>query len=186
DGGRVHSAAGTRAHDRGNLRNYAAVQRVPQKNVGVSRERHDDSRNSRAARIVQTDDRGAHLGGQIHDLHDLLRVRFRKRSANNRKVLCKDENQASFDASITGDKSVAIKLLVFHPEIVASVSYQFVGLFERALVEQEFHPLASGHLAFLVLALPALSATALFRQLITLPEFRQFLLESHGLPIIGE
>ena len=92
----------------------------------------------------------------------------------------KDINQAAFDAAVAGDESVAIDFLFGHAEIVAAVRDQLVGLFEGALVEQKLDALAGGHLAFLVLALAALGASAIFSQLVAPFEFVDFLCEVHG------
>ncbi len=68
DGRRIDGAARARAHDRADLRNHAACERVAEKNIGVARERHHAFLDARAARIVQADERRAAAHGEIHDL----------------------------------------------------------------------------------------------------------------------
>ena len=84
---RVHGAAGARPHDRGDLRHDAGRQRVAQEDVGVAAERQHAFLNARAARVVQADDRRAHLHRQIHDLDDLRGVGLGERSAEDGEVL---------------------------------------------------------------------------------------------------
>ncbi len=183
---RIHGAARARPHDGRDLRHHAAVERVAQKNVGVAGQRHHAFLNASAARVIQADDRRAHLGGQVHDLHDLAGVRFGERSAEHREVLREHKDQPAFDAAVTGDEPVAVKLLLRHAEVAAAVGDQLVGLFERAFIEQELDALARRHLAFFMLLLAALLASALFGQVVALFQFFQLLFEVHGAPIIGD
>ena len=57
---------------------------------------------------------------------------------------------------------------------------EFVGLFEGAFVEQKLDALAGRHLALLVLARPALFASACLGQRVAALQFRQFLFQIHG------
>ena len=177
---RIDRAAGARPHDGGNLRHHSAVQRVAQKNVGVAGQRHHAFLNARAAGIVQADHGRAHLRGQIHDLDDLAGVRLRERSAEDGEILREDIDQPAFDAAVAGDEAVAVRLLLGHAEVVAAVRDQLVGLFEGALVEQKLDALARRHLAFFVLALAALRASAFFGKLVALFQFCNFFFEIHG------
>ena len=96
-------------------------------------------------RIVESDDRRADLHRQVHDLADLLRVRFRKRAAENRKILRKDKNLAAVDQAVAGDDAVAGKLLLLHPEIGRTMHDKFVELFKAAFVQKKFDAFARGH-----------------------------------------
>ncbi len=62
---------------------------------------------------------------------------------------------------------------------------QLVGLLECALIEQKLDALASRHLALFMLAFAALGTSAIFRKLVPLLEFGDFLLEIHGGRIIA-
>src|SRR4051812_39576487 len=73
----VNSAARAWSHDATDLRHDAARQSVAQKDIGVTAKTHDAFLNARAARIVETDDRRAHLHREVHNLADLLGVRLR-------------------------------------------------------------------------------------------------------------
>ena len=144
---RVHGAAGARAHDGGNLRHDARGEGVPEKDVGVAGEREHALLNPRAPGIVQPHDRRSQLHRQIHDLHDLRRVGFRQRSAEDREILREGKHLASVHEAMTGDDAVAGNQLLVHPEIAAAVGDELVDFFERAGVEQELDALARGELA---------------------------------------
>ena len=110
DGGRVDGAAGAGAHDGGDLRHDSAVQRVAQENVGIAGQRHHAFLDARAAGVVQADDGGAHLGGEVHDLDDLGGVGFGERAAENGEILREDEDQPALDAAVAGDEAVAVDI----------------------------------------------------------------------------
>ncbi len=180
DGGRVHRATGARTHDGGDLRHHARCQRVAQEDVGVAGERHHAFLDARAAGIIQADDGSADAHGGVHDLDDFGGVGFRERSAEDGEVLGEDEDQTTLDASIAGDEAVAVKLLLFHAELVAAMGDELVGLFEGAFVEQELDALARRHLALLVLACAALFAAAGLGESVAALQFGQLLLKIHG------
>ena len=56
---------------------------------------------------------------------------------------------------------------------------EFVRLFKRPLVEQELDALARRHLAFFVLALATLRASAVLGQLIALLQFGKLFFQFH-------
>ena len=120
------------------------------------------------------------LHGHVHDLDDLGGVGFGQRAAEDGEVLREDKHQAAFDTAIAGEEAVAEILLLFHAEVVAAMGDQFVGLFEGAFVEQELDALARRHLALLVLARPALFASACFGQRVAALQFGQFLFQIHA------
>jgi hypothetical protein len=63
---------------------------------------------------------------------------------------------------VTGDDAVAGDQLLIHAEVAAAMRHQLVDLFERARVEQQLDPLASGQLAGVVLfLLPRFAAAEL-------------------------
>src|ERR1700732_155046 len=101
------------------------------------------------------------------------------RPAENRKVLGKDEDQPSFNASVAGDEAVAVELLLGHAEIVRAMGDQFVGLLAGPLIEQKLDPPAGRHFAFLMLPLAALLPAAFRRQAVALLQFFQLLFQIH-------
>ena len=159
--GRVHRAAGARAHDGGDLRNHARGERVAQEDVGVAAERRHAFLDPRAPRVVEADDRRAELHRQVHDLHDLGGVGLRQRAAEDGEVLREGEHLAAVDQAVAADDAVAGHDLVGHAEVETAVGDELVELFERARIEQQIDPLASGQLAGLVLAAQPLRAAAL-------------------------
>ena len=74
---RIHSAARAGPHDRADLRNHAAGQRISQKNIGVTRQRHHAFLDARAARIVEANHGRAVAHRQVHDLADFQGIGFR-------------------------------------------------------------------------------------------------------------
>ena len=159
---RIHRAAGAGAHHGGDLRDDARGQRVAEKDVGVAAERQHAFLNARAARVVQPDDRRAHLHREIHDLHDLCGVGFRERSAEDGEVLREGVDHAAVDAAVAGDDAVARDDLIGHPEIEAAMRDELVDLFEGARVEQQLDALARRQLAGRALPLePFFSAAKL-------------------------
>ncbi len=84
----------------------------------------------------------------------------RQRAAEHRKVLGEDIDQTAVDRAAPSDDAVAGDALILHPEVVAAMLHEHVGLFERALVQQDADAFAGGQLALGVLAGDALLAPA--------------------------
>src|SRR6266852_5462482 len=93
DGGGIDGAAGARTHDRADLRDDAAGQRVAQKNIGVTGKRRDAFLDARAARIVQADDGSAGAHGLIHYFANFQGVGFGERAAEDGEVLGEDVDE---------------------------------------------------------------------------------------------
>jgi hypothetical protein len=110
--------------------------------MGPSCQRYDAFLNPRAARIIQSDQRCADAGGHIHDLDDFGGVGFGERAAEDGEVLGEDKNEPAFDASVSGDESVAVIFLFLHPKICGAVGDEAVGFLEGTFVEQEINALA--------------------------------------------
>ena len=155
DRGRIDGAAGARPHDRADLRNHSARQRVAQKNIRVARERPHALLNARAARIIQADDGRAIAHRQVHDLADFQGVGFRERAAEHSEILSEDIHQPPVHAPEAGDEPVARRTLLLHPEVIRAVRDKFVEFFKRAFVEQQRDALARREFSGLVLALAA-------------------------------
>ncbi len=186
DRGRVDGAAGARPHDRGNLRDDARSERVPEEDVGVAAEREHALLDARATRVVEPDDRRAHLHRQIHDLDDLRGVGFRQRSAEDGEVLRERVDRPSLDAAGARDDPVAGHDLLLHPEVEAAVGDELVDLVEGAGVEQEIDPLARRELPDVVLPFQAIVAAAAFGAALEVGEMRERIHDlgghAHGIP----
>ena len=147
DGGGVDGSAGAGAEDGGDLRDDSAGEGVAEEDVGVAGEGDDAFLDAGAAGVVEADDGGADAEGGVHDLDDLGGVGLGEGAAEDGEVLGEDEDDAAVDAAVAGDEAVAGDSLVGHAEVGGSVGYEFVGLFEGALVEEEVDALAGGELA---------------------------------------
>jgi hypothetical protein len=148
------------AHDHADLRHHAAGHHVALEHLGIAAQRGHALLDARAARVVQADHRRADLHGLVHDLADLLGVRFGQRAAEHGEVLAEHEHQAAVDHAVAGHHAVAGDLVVLHAEVGAAVLDEHVPLFEGAFVEQHLEALARGQLALGVLRVDALLAAA--------------------------
>ena len=110
-------------------------------------------------------------------LHDLRGVGLGQRSAEDGEVLREGVDRPALHAPDAGDHAVAGDHLLLHAEVAAAVGDELVELLERAGVEEQFHPLAGGQLARLVLLAQARLAAA---QLGELLEVRKLLGVRHG------
>ena len=161
DGGRIDRATGTRPEDDRDLRHDSGRQDVAQEDVGVATQRHDTFLDPRATRIVEPDDRCTDFHRQVHDLADLLGVRLRQRSTEDREILAEDEDRPTIDETVSGDDAVAEE--GFGRGRVA-VRDERVQLDERSRVEQQVETFARGQLAGGVLLGHTCDATALARR----------------------
>src|SRR5690606_7812152 len=98
--------------------------------------------------------------GHLLDLDDLGRMGAAKRSAKDGEILGEDIDQTAVDGAAPGDDAIAGDALILHPEVVAAVLHEHVGLFEGAFVQQDADAFAGGQLALGVLAGDALLASA--------------------------
>src|SRR5205085_2865896 len=103
------------------------------------------------------------LHGHVLNLDDLLRVRVRKRAAEDGKVLGEHKYGPAIHGPPTGDDAIAGDLCVVHAELGRAVFDEHVELLERALVHEQLDTLARRELAALVLRLDARLATAFAR-----------------------
>ena len=97
---------------------------------------------------VESDDRAADLGGEIHDLHDLLAEHLTEGPAEDGEVLGEDGHLTALDHAVTSDHPVAVGAAAILAELGAAMPGELVHLDERALVQQHLDPLAGGLLAF--------------------------------------
>src|SRR4029077_5360126 len=101
---------------------------------------------------------GAHR--HVLDLDDLLRMGFRQRAAEHGEILGEGKDGAAVDGAEAGDDAVAGYLGLLHAEVVGAMLDEHVELLERVAVHQQFHALARGELAALVLRVDASLAAA--------------------------
>src|SRR5690606_17664030 len=97
--------------------------------------------------LVDPDDRAAGLHREVHDLRDLLAVHLAEAAAEHGEVLGEHADHPAVDRAVAGDDAVAVRPVLLQPEVGAAVPGQLVDLDERALVEEQVDPLASGLLA---------------------------------------
>ena len=161
---RVDGAAGAGPHNRRDLRDDARGERVSQEDVGVAAEREHAFLDARAPRVVQPDDRRAHLHRQIHDLDDLGGVGLRQRTAEDGEVLGKGVDRAALDPSRAGDNAVAGNDLLVHAEVEAAVGDEFVDFVEAPGIEEEIDPLTRRELSGVVLPFQPIVAAAAHRR----------------------
>ena len=159
DRGRIDRAAGARPHDRGDLRDDAGRQRVAQEDVGVAAEREHAFLDARAARVVEPDDRRAHLHRQVHDLDDLGGVGFRERAAEDGEVLREGVDRAArrpvrAPATTPSPGTICSSMPKSRQRWVTSLSTSS----NDAGIEQQVDPLARVSLPAVVLPLAARSS----------------------------
>src|SRR5262249_35695657 len=118
-------------------------------------------------------------------LGDLDRVRLRERPAEHGEVLGEGEHGAAVHRSPSGDDAVAWDLRLVHAELARAMLDKHVELFERALVEQEFKPLARSKLAAFVLRLDAVFPAAQARLRAARLEFFENVLHCASNPASG-
>ena len=148
---RIHRSAGARPHDERELRHDAGGQGVAQEDVGIAAEAHDALLDPRAARIREADDRRAVLHRKIHDLADLLGVRFGQGATEDREVLAVHKDKPIVDASVSGDDAIAEVSLLVDSEVGGAMRHECVDLGETVFVEQQLEALSRRELSARVL-----------------------------------
>ena len=101
--------------------------------------------------VVQTDDRGAHFHGLVHDFTDFQGQRLRKGASEYSEVLCEDIYQTTVNGAVSGNNTIAEEGGLVHAEIRAAVCHEHVKFFETAFVQEHGNPFAGSVLALLVL-----------------------------------
>ncbi|MNX87926.1 hypothetical protein D3C86_1198780 [compost metagenome] len=131
---RIYRTAGTRPHDRRQLRNYTRSLYIAIEDIGIATKRNYSFLDTRTTTVVQSDHRSAVLHGQIHDLTDLLCLRFGKAATEYCKVLREDVNQSSVYRTITRYHTITQVLFIFHAEVCATVLHKHTDLLKRTLI----------------------------------------------------
>ena len=106
------------------------------------------------------DDRRAVLDRQIHDLADLLGVRFGQRATEDGEVLAVHEDEPPVDAAVAGDDAVAEVALLVEAEVGGAMRDERIDLGEAVVVEQELESFAGRELAARVLLFEPLRSPA--------------------------
>ena len=113
--------------------------------VGV--EGHHPLLDPGPARVLEADERGTVLHGQVHDLADLLAHGLAQAPAEHREVLGEHEGGAAVDGAPPGDHGVPGGSALLDAEPVGLVADQGVYLAERSRVEEGGEALPGGRLA---------------------------------------
>ncbi len=174
DRGTVNGAARARSHDATDLRDHAARECVAQKDVSITTETNNAFLNTRAARIIQTDNRRADLHREVHNLANLFRVSLGKGTAKHSEVLRQDEHVTGINQAVTSNHPIAGIDLLVKSEISRAMDHELVKLFERTVIQQELDAFASRHLSRVMLLLHTSVATACLRLNAALPQGLQF------------
>ena len=146
-GGGVYGSAGAGAEDAADLRDDAGSEDVAFEDLAIAGEGVDAFLDARAAAVVQSDDRGAVLNGQVHHLADFLGHGLAQGSTVDGEILGEDVNDASADRSAARDDTVSVEVLFLHAEIRAAMLYEHVEFLETALIQQQGEALTRRHLA---------------------------------------
>jgi hypothetical protein len=87
---------------------------------------------------------------------------FGERTAEDRKVLCEDEDAATVDKPVPRDDAIARKLLRLQAEILRAMNDEFIELLECSFIKKEVDTLVRRHLSGSVLTLDAFATAAVF------------------------
>ena len=151
-GRRVHRPSGTRADDRGYLRDDSRSQHIPQEDVRIPAQAFHTFLNPGSSRIIEPDHRRPDLHGQVHDLDDLGGIGGTQGPAEHGEILCEYVNRPAFYGSVPRDNTVPVNPFFLHAEIMTVVDHEFVRLLEGPIVQQEIDPFPGREFAGLVLA----------------------------------
>ena len=135
--------AGT-AYD-GDLRDDARQQDVHVKDGAVAGERVDALLDARAGRVLERDDRGAELGGLLHQRHDLVRVHLAERAADDGEILAEGRDLSTADIAGAGHDPVGGQRLLLHAEEAAGMLDVGAELLKRGFLKQRVEPVARRH-----------------------------------------
>ena len=142
DRGRIDAAAGGGSGADGDLRHQSGRERVAQEDFSVAAQGGHAFLDSRAAAVVDCDDRRADLHREILDLGDLLGRRLRDRASVEREVLGVREDRSPVDGAVSHDHRVSLGAVVFQPESPAAMLYERIDLGERSGVKEDIEPLS--------------------------------------------
>src|SRR3546814_17146128 len=95
-----------------------------------------------AGAVVEADERGADLGGEVHHLVDLLGEHLAEGAAEHSEVLAEYEHLAAVDRAPAGDHAVGVGALL-QTAVVGAGAGEQVELVDRPGVERELDALQS-------------------------------------------
>jgi hypothetical protein len=173
----VNGTPGTRPEHHADLRHDARCFDVPEEDPAVSRQGDDALLDSRAAAVVEPDERRADRLGEVHHLVDLLGVHLAQRAAEQREVLREDEHLPTADRAPPGHDTVGQRAVLLDAEPVGAMAGEHVELDEGPGVEEQLEPLAREQLAPLVLPLDRRRAPGVDCLLAQLVELLEALLD---------
>src|SRR5262245_9418042 len=160
DRGGIDCAACARSHDCRYLRHNSRGESIAQEDVRVASKRNDAFLYSRAARVVESDDRRAYFHRHIHHLANLFGVRLGEGASENGEVLREYEHSAPIDQTVARDYAVARILLVFHAKVPGAMFLKPIEFLERPVVQQKLNAFTSRHFPRRVLTLDAFASAA--------------------------
>jgi len=114
---RINGTTGTRSHNCRKLRYNTRRLNISEKYIGITAQRSNAFLNSRSSRVVQTNNWRTNFYGLIHNFTNFFGMRFRERSAKNRKILCKYINQSSVNCTISSNNTITKIEFFFHAKI---------------------------------------------------------------------
>jgi len=135
DRGAVDGTTGAGSHDAGDLRHHTAGPDITVEDFAVGRQGVHTLLDARPPRIIEADDRCAHLDRQIHDLADLLGMGLAERSAEHGEILAEDKDLATVDGTVAGDDTVA-KIFFLLTQTAAPSNFEDIELFKGTIVQQ--------------------------------------------------
>ena len=156
---RIHRTAGTRAKNKGYLRNNTGRHHVADENFAIRSQTADTFLNTCTTGIAHTNDRNTGLKRFVHDAAYFLRLQLGKRAAKNSEVLRIDSHRATIDLTETGNNRVAKETLLIQTKGGQTMCSKLSDLMKRALVQQQIDTLTSGQLTLLVLRVNTLLTT---------------------------
>ena len=154
----IDRASGAGAEDGADLGHHAGGQGIAQEDVRIAPERFDPFLDSGAARIVEANNRRAHLDRVVHDLADFGSMRAGQGATKHREVLGEDKYSAPVDRPPARDHSVAQHPVLLHVKVGAPMGNQTVQLDEGPGIQQQIEAFARGELSSLVLFLDPVGA----------------------------
>jgi hypothetical protein len=102
--------------------------------------------NAGTTTFIQTDQRAASLGSQIHDLANLLGKNFSERAPKKGAVMRKEIDGSAINLGASGYHSVAGPGFACHIKLVAAVGGKSIEFDKRIEVYQSVNPFAGGKL----------------------------------------
>ena len=160
DGRGIDGPAGRRPHNNRNLRHYAGIQGIPQKNIAIGPQADHALLDTRPAGVVEADHRAAGLAGQIHHLADFFPHHLGKGAAEHGKILGIGKNLAALHPAAAGDHGIAEDFAVSQAEIGRAVGNKGIDFLKGAVVHQAGQAFPGSQLAAAALLFNALRPAA--------------------------